>query len=96
MSLEKAIKYGKEKREPYRKSKRWDRSCRNHGSCGYCEGNRTIQSKRGMEDVTEQEAELYTSCYLDDLVSGYLTDGKAVTVEEWNAMIDEQNELRYN
>jgi hypothetical protein len=30
----------KDHRKPYRKSKRWDRSCRNHGSCGYCRGNR--------------------------------------------------------
>lgn len=36
----------KDKRAPYRKSKRFDRSCRNHGSCGYCKSNRTIQAKR--------------------------------------------------
>lgn len=39
--LDKAIEHGKEKRKPYRRSKRFDRSCRNHGSCGYCEGSRT-------------------------------------------------------
>jgi hypothetical protein len=96
MSLEKAIEYRKEKRKPYRGSKRWDHTCRNHGSCSYCENNRTIQSKREMDRASDQETELYTSCYLDELVSGNMTDGKAITVEEWNAMIDEHYELRYN
>ena len=41
MALDKAIKSGKEKRKPYYDSKRFDSSCRNHGRCGYCEGNRT-------------------------------------------------------
>jgi hypothetical protein len=35
MSLEKAIIHGKEHRKQYRGSKRFDCSCRNHGSCGY-------------------------------------------------------------
>lgn len=41
--LDKAIESGKEHREPYRRSKRFDRSCRNHGGCGYCEDNRTAK-----------------------------------------------------
>ena len=40
MSLDKAILYGKEHRKPYRKSKRFDKTCRNHGSCPYCRDNR--------------------------------------------------------
>jgi ferredoxin len=40
MSLNKAIRYHKEKRSPYRKSKAFDHSCRNHGSCSYCRSNR--------------------------------------------------------
>lgn len=46
MSLDKAIKHGKEKRKPYYGSKAFDSSCRNHGSCGYCEGNRRYQEKK--------------------------------------------------
>jgi len=38
--LDKAIKYGKEKRKPYRGAKAVDRSCRNHGDCPYCANNR--------------------------------------------------------
>ena len=40
MSLDKAIKFGKEKRKPYTGSKTIDYSCRNHGSCPYCKENR--------------------------------------------------------
>ena len=40
MSLDKAIKYGKEKRKPYKGSKIFDKSCRNHGGCPWCEENR--------------------------------------------------------
>ena len=46
MSLDKAVKYGKEKRKPYRKAKAIDKSCRNHGSCKWCEGNRTYKNRR--------------------------------------------------
>lgn len=40
MSLNKAIKYGKEHRKPYTGSKAIDRTCRNHGGCPCCESNR--------------------------------------------------------
>lgn len=49
MSLDKAIKHGKEKRKPYRGSKSVDRSCRNHKSCPYCLGNRTANTKRKLQ-----------------------------------------------
>ncbi len=45
MSLDKAIEFGKEKRRQYRKSKAFDKTCRNHGSCSYCEGNRGYKNK---------------------------------------------------
>ena len=35
----------KDRRREYRKSKRFDRSCRNHGGCPYCEANRLYNSK---------------------------------------------------
>lgn len=40
MSLDKAIAHGKEKRKQYRKTKIFDPSCRNHGSCKWCKENR--------------------------------------------------------
>lgn len=46
MSLEKAIEHGKEYRKKYYGSKSFDWTCRNHGSCKYCEENRTARNKR--------------------------------------------------
>jgi hypothetical protein len=46
MGLDKAIQHGKEHRKPYRKSKRFDKSCRNHGHCGYCQSNRTHKHRK--------------------------------------------------
>ena len=40
MSLDKGVKYGKEKRKPYTGSKTIDTTCRNHGGCPWCEENR--------------------------------------------------------
>jgi len=49
MSLDKAINSGKEKRKNYRKSKAIDRSCRNHGSCSWCQRNRQYQTRKALE-----------------------------------------------
>lgn len=48
MSLDKAIRHGKEHRKPYRKAKAVDPSCRNHGDCPQCRGNRKHKVKRQM------------------------------------------------
>lgn len=50
MSLDKAIKSGKEHRKPYRGGKARSCSCRNHGSCSWCQGNRQ------HADVKRQQA----------------------------------------
>ena len=47
--LDKAINHGKEHREPYRKAKANDKSCRNHGRCSYCLGNRLANTNRKLE-----------------------------------------------
>lgn len=51
MSLDKAIKYGKEKRKPYRTAKAIDSTCRNHGSCKYCENNRLYSSRKNNQHI---------------------------------------------
>lgn len=48
MSLDKAIEHGKEYRKPYRRSARFDRTCRNHGSCSWCIGNRTHRYRKEL------------------------------------------------
>lgn len=40
MSLKKAITHKKEKRKEYRGSESHDKTCRPHGGCPWCEGNR--------------------------------------------------------
>jgi hypothetical protein len=56
MSLEKAIKHGKEKRKNYYGSQAFDHGCRPHGGCPYCENNRKFsdQVDRIKADKWEQ------------------------------------------
>ena len=55
MSLDKAVQHGKEKRVPFRKSKRFDVSCRNHGRCSRCRDDRLHQGKKAIPaDLKEQ------------------------------------------
>lgn len=49
MSLDKAIKHGKEKRKQYTGAKEVDATCRNHGSCLWCERCRLYQSRKEDE-----------------------------------------------
>lgn len=66
MSLEKAIQHKKEKRKPYRGSKAFDCSCRNHGSCSYCENNRTLFDKKARLKTEGQEDEFFGYWNLPD------------------------------
>lgn len=54
MTLDKGIEHGKEHRKEYRRSKAFDRTCRNHGSCGRCEGNRTYANEKRLGDADRQ------------------------------------------
>lgn len=58
MSLNKSIKYGKEKRKEYRKSKLFDCSCRNHGGCPWCESNRQFFDKKRRKSADDQLKDL--------------------------------------
>jgi len=50
MSLEKAIKHGKEKRKPYYGAKAVDSSCA-RGDCPWCKGNKLHKHRRrGIQD----------------------------------------------
>jgi len=61
MSLDKAIASGKEHRKSWRKinfAKYIDKSCRNHGECPYCKGNRLYNSKKRLQKANYQENDL--------------------------------------
>lgn len=58
MGLEKAIEHHKERRRPYRGAKAVACSCRNHGGCPVCEGNRLHHDRR-EEERTRKELEQF-------------------------------------
>lgn len=60
MSLDKAILHKKEHRKPYRGSKAFDSSCRNHGSCPWCRDNRMhkFRDKSGKEEEINAELDV--------------------------------------
>jgi len=72
MSLEKAIHNGKEKRKQYYDSRRFDWSCKNHGSCAYCRNNRTFKHKKNsiQKNKTEQVNEYFGYWHLPDPSDG--------------------------
>lgn len=53
MSMDKAIKYGKEHRKVYRGAKAIDKSCRNNGSCEWCQSNRKYKFLKKMVDIKD-------------------------------------------
>lgn len=55
MGLEKAIKYHKEKRKPFKGAKAVSRPCRNHGGCSYCEEGRLHNSEKRKEKAKYEE-----------------------------------------
>ena len=59
MSLDKAIKYGKEKRKPYRAAKALDSWCRNHGNCSWCKEGRLHKNKKREKSILEQMEDTY-------------------------------------
>lgn len=56
--LDKAIKYGKEKRKPYYGSKAIDCTCRNHGSCPWCRENRLYKNKKREQKMLDKLKEM--------------------------------------
>lgn len=55
MSLDKSIASRKEYRKPYRGGKAIDHTCRNHGSCGHCKGNRMYTTKKRAASTDGRE-----------------------------------------
>jgi len=54
MSLDKAIRYCKEHRKDYTGSKAFDATCRNHGSCPWCEDNRKHHDRKNRIAADEE------------------------------------------
>ena len=58
MSMDKAIKSGKEHRKEYYGSEAIAKSCRCHGSCPICLGNRMYQYKKEKEKMLDREKDI--------------------------------------
>lgn len=54
MSLDKAIRSGKEHRTPYYGSKAIDKTCRNHGGCPWCEKNRKYKYLKTSQKMLDK------------------------------------------
>lgn len=60
MALDKGIKYGKEKRKEYRKiAQQVDKSCRCHGGCTWCLGNRIHKYEKNKQKTLDRMKEWY-------------------------------------
>lgn len=57
MALDKAIEHKKEHRKPYRGGKAIDYTCRNHGGCDWCLGNRLYSTRKRIETMNSKEEE---------------------------------------
>lgn len=58
MSLDKGIASGKEHRRRYTGAKSVDKTCRNHGSCPWCKGNRLYKNKKRLSKSIDKLEEL--------------------------------------
>ncbi len=74
MSLDKAIEHGHEHRKPYKGAKRFDKTCRNHGSCNWCQENRTykfrkkeMQEENSMHEFTKSRNNRKSARHYDDI-----------------------------
>jgi len=83
MSLWKAIAHGKEHRKPYRGAPAFDRSCRPHGGCPYCERGRQY-STRKWKKVAEDTREEYLNYWEDFLIESELyEEQEEIRQQEW-------------
>jgi len=65
MSFDNNYPNRKDHRKSYRKSKAFDRTCRNHGSCVWCEHTRTFD-KRKKEESSKIDLKNGLSEYFED------------------------------
>ena len=58
MSMDKAIASGKEHRKKYRGAKSVYRSCRNGGSCAWCQNNRHYKNLKRLQKMLDKEKDM--------------------------------------
>ena len=58
MSMEQRIRKKEEHRKPYRGAKAVDKTCRNHGSCPWCKGNRLYNVAKKETALKQKETDV--------------------------------------
>ena len=81
VSLDKAIESGKEHRRSYRGAKAVDSTCRNHGSCAWCYGNRTHKNNK-RELAAEQERDEYEELLAEEEIDDQGMEAKRMVEEK--------------
>lgn len=81
MSLDKAIRKGRERRRPYTGAKAVDCTCRNHGSCYWCRQNR-LHRFRDRNPVMAEDMEPETPQYAEGRTGQACPTGRGVEEEE--------------
>lgn len=71
MSLDKSIQHGKERRKPYYRSGKFDRTCRPNGGCSYCEMNRMHKNKKKECACKAQIDDVYLMDDVDKAIQKY-------------------------
>jgi len=64
--MDKSILHGKEHRKPYYRSKAFDTTCRNHGSCPHCKNNRLHSGVKDLQSTVGQEDEFFGYWFCED------------------------------
>lgn len=75
MAFDNQIGRGKDRRKPYRDSRRFDWSCRHGGNCGYCSNNRQFANKRRAP---------IEHPVIEDGFSGRIKDGRVIPYRIYN------------
>jgi len=65
MSFDKRYQNRKDHRRPYYDSRRFDYTCRNHGSCPYCTGGRLFASVRRQPADLQLQIKLATTTFAE-------------------------------
>ena len=84
--LDKSIEHGKEHRKPYRGSKSFDTTCRNHGSCPWCKSDRLHKF---------QKSELESDYQIEEF-NGLKLKKKPVRKTKYIKKIEKNLDIKFN
>jgi hypothetical protein len=57
-------------KQAYRKSRVFDKTCRNNGACSYCRDNRLHKHNKKLEATLKEVKELHNKVFMDLVIYG--------------------------